>query len=200
VSSTRLRGRYAIRLCVLNHSSTAEDLRRVIEHIASAPVRTQVSGAQLDGRLDAERTPTSPLGNPDGTAAGLWSHPALGSVSAEGLRLVASEGTEVTLSAGRVVVRRWAPDRDFYLVLVGDLEVDVDGTVVRALHAGDFFGELAARDWGSGFGYPRLATVTTRSAVRLWRLPVEAFGRLVASEPTFRSVVEAAVRQRLTLT
>jgi len=38
VSTTRLAGRHAIRLCILNPTSSAEHVRRVIEHFASAPV------------------------------------------------------------------------------------------------------------------------------------------------------------------
>src|SRR5205807_10041882 len=36
VSSTRLAGRHAIRLCVLNPTSSEADVRRVIEHFAGA--------------------------------------------------------------------------------------------------------------------------------------------------------------------
>jgi aromatic-L-amino-acid decarboxylase len=38
VSSTRVDGRYALRLCVLNHSSRAEDVDRVLDWLARAPL------------------------------------------------------------------------------------------------------------------------------------------------------------------
>src|SRR5215470_5488394 len=38
VSTTRLAGRHAIRLCILNPTSSEEHVRRVIEHFAGAPV------------------------------------------------------------------------------------------------------------------------------------------------------------------
>ncbi len=199
VSSTRLRGRYAIRMCVLNHSSTTDDVLRVLEHLAAAPVSGAfpVSGASPALGLDVERAPTRvPQPPPVGTA-GLWTHPVLVGLSTAGQRLVASSGQEVQVPAGEVVVRRWAADRDFYVVLAGRLRVDVDGTVARSLSAGDFFGELAARDWGSGFGYPRLATITVESSARLWQLPPEVFGRLLSTEPAFQAAVEQAVRERL---
>jgi aromatic-L-amino-acid/L-tryptophan decarboxylase len=63
--------------------------------------------------------------------------------------------------------------------------------------AGHFFGELAARDWGSGYSYPRLASVTAHTAVVLWQLPYETFRRLMSSEPAFRDAIDGAVRQRL---
>ena len=199
VSSTRLRGRYAIRMCVLNHTSTAADVRRVIEHLAWAPVSGSAERSTPGRQLDAERVPARAPQPPTVSSEDLWSHPLLTALSPTGRRLVATSGKELRLGAGQVVVQRWAADRDFYLVLSGDLGVDVDGAEARGLGAGDFFGELAARDWGSGFGYPRLATVTCRSPVRLWQLPHEAFGTLFASEPGFKAAVDAAVRQRLPL-
>ena len=36
VSSTRLHGRFALRMCVLNHTSGERDVRSVLEHLASA--------------------------------------------------------------------------------------------------------------------------------------------------------------------
>ena len=38
VSSTRLRGRYAVRLCVMNHTSTARNVTRVLDWFAEAPL------------------------------------------------------------------------------------------------------------------------------------------------------------------
>ncbi|HLK94263.1 MAG TPA: aminotransferase class I/II-fold pyridoxal phosphate-dependent enzyme [Nocardioidaceae bacterium] len=195
VSSTRLRGRYAIRLCVLNHSTTADDVLRVIDHVASASVGDQQPRMQLD----AERFLAHPPQRPRLEVDHLRRHPLMVTLSEPGRRLVARVGKELRLPAGEVVVRRWASDRDFYLVLDGELRVDVDSAEARQLGAGDFFGELAARDWGSGFGYPRLATVTARSTVRLWQLPQESFGRLAASEAGFKEAVDAAARQRLPL-
>ena len=43
--------------------------------------------------------------------------------------------------------------------------------------------------------YPPL--VPQPGAVRGWRMPAEAFGHLLGSEPTFAAVVESAVRERL---
>lgn len=38
ISSTRLDGRYALRLCILNHRSRAEDVDRVLEWLETAPI------------------------------------------------------------------------------------------------------------------------------------------------------------------
>jgi CRP-like cAMP-binding protein len=129
--------------------------------------------------------------------AELDAHPAVAALSPVGRGLVRSGGQQVVVPAGEVATQRWAADRDFYLVLAGRLGVDVGGETVRTLGPGEFFGELAARDWGSGFGYPRLATVTAQETAQLWRLPPEVFGELVGTEPAFAALVAEASRERL---
>jgi CRP-like cAMP-binding protein len=58
------------------------------------------------------------------------------------------------------VVRRFESGRDFYVILAGRAEVQVGDRVVRELGPGDFFGELAALDWGADYGYLRMAKLT----------------------------------------
>ncbi len=193
VSSTRLHGRYAIRMCVLNHGSGERDVRAVLEHLAAGDAGDVPPGRQLDAERVPARGPQ--VRRVDGAAVD--DHPAILALSEGARARVQAEGREVRVPAGQVVVRRWAADRDFYLVLDGDLSVDVDGTPAAALASGDFFGELAARDWGSGFGYPRLATVTAGSDSTLWRLPPELFVALRAAEPGFAALVDTAARDRL---
>ncbi len=195
VSSTRLHGSYAIRMCVLNHASTESDVRAVLEHLAAATP----PAVEPAHRLDAERVPTLPVEEPAEDPRAVTRHPAVVRLSPAGRARVLDEGREVRVPAGETVVRRWAPDRDVYLVLAGHLAVDVDGREARRLGPGDFFGELAARDWGSGFGYPRLATVTAASAATLWRLPAELFVALRAGERAFAELVDTAVQERLPL-
>jgi aromatic-L-amino-acid decarboxylase len=195
VSSTRLHGHFAIRMCVLNHGSTEADVRAALEHLASAPVDATPPAALLDAERVPARAPQAAVAEP--REVGL--HPLVAGLSAAGQERVRTEGREVRVPAGEVVVRRWAADRDFYLVLDGELSVTVDGQQATDLRAGDFFGELAARDWGSGFGYPRLATVTALTSVTLWRLAPEQFVVLRAGEPHFAGTVDTAVRERLAL-
>ncbi len=195
VSSTRLHGHYAVRMCVLNHASTEDDVRAVLEHLACA----QPAAAEPEHELDAERLPVPPTAAPTVGSEKVAGHPAVAALSAAGRARVQSGGREVQVPPGEVVVRRWAADRDFYLVLAGELAVDVEGRAARRLRAGDFFGELAARDWGSGFGHPRLATVTATTATTLWRLSPELFVALRAEESGFAELVDSAARDRLAL-
>jgi CRP-like cAMP-binding protein len=65
------------------------------------------------------------------------------------------------------------------------------------MSAGDFFGELAALDWGAGYGYTRLATVVATSPARLVVVPPDVFNRLVREVPDFERRIGEAVRERL---
>ena len=155
VSSTRLAGRHAIRLCILNPTSSEEDVRRVIEHFAGAPARRPPSQAVADpapvsGRASvAVPAPTScapcrcwpgclpPPSRPSGPGPSAWTPPRAKRSSAGGTRTGPSTsswpgGSTCSSTAGRI----------------------------RTIGPGDHFGELAARDWGGGYGYTRLATVS----------------------------------------
>ena len=65
------------------------------------------------------------------------------------------------------------------------------------LGRGDFFGELAALDWGAGYGYARLATVTAIDPLRLLVLAPAHLARLMAEVPAVEDIVRSAVRERL---
>src|SRR5881275_2089626 len=75
-------------------------------------------------------------------------------------RLVLDESQEHHAAPGTPIVEQWQISRDLYVVVDGQVEVTMNGDVVRLLGTGDFFGELAALDWGAGFGRTRTATVT----------------------------------------
>ena len=63
--------------------------------------------------------------------------------------------------------------------------------------AGDFFGEVAALDWGSGFGYVRTATVVATSHLRLLALDPAHLGVLVRASARFGEKLRAAARERM---
>jgi hypothetical protein len=57
ISSTRLDGRYALRLCVMNQTSPAEDVKRTIRWLAEIPV---LHGASKPGHGQWARTAGNP--------------------------------------------------------------------------------------------------------------------------------------------
>jgi len=197
ISSTRLRGRYALRLCVMNHTSGRADVERVLELIGSADVpagrgapRTQMRDPDIEHGWLADA-------DADASLAGLRAVPLFAELSDAELRSVYAHGARREVSAGERIVERWDSTRDFYVVLEGSVAVEIDDELIRRLCAGEFFGELAALDWGAGFGYPRLATVIAETPVRLVVFAHGSLAELIRSFPTVDAQIREAVRARL---
>jgi hypothetical protein len=199
VSSTRLRGRYAIRLCVLNHTTAAVDVERVLDWLETA----EVSPA---GAVDAVADST-PNRHPDAAAvrlerdridaAGLGAMPFFAPLDGEQLERAAGSARVVSVEAGEAIVRMWDAARDFYVIAEGTAEVRDDTGHLSDLGPGDFFGELAALEWGAGYGYPRLASVIATSPLIAVVLSSDALNALMREVPAVAQRVRAAVRERL---
>jgi aromatic-L-amino-acid decarboxylase len=199
VSSTRLRGRYAIRLCPMNHVTEQADVDRALDFLErAAPVRATPRGSEVREvdlarswlrQLDGELEPIEP--------DVVRSIALLADLADEDVRRIATIARSLTVPAGTVVVREWDVTRDFFLVVEGEVSISRDGTPVA--FAGDraFFGELAARDWGRGYGYPRTATVTAATDLVLLVLPEGMLESLMRLSPSLAAAVEAAVEHRL---
>ena len=190
VSSTRLAGRHAVRLCVLNPTSTEDDVRRVVEHFATAPAPPARlrSAVAADPRADVVADPDKDV---------LRTMPLLSGVPDSTIRAVRARAARLDVAADEEVVRRWASDRSFYIILSGRYNVVIDARPVRTLGPGDYFGELAARDWGGGYGYTRLATVRCAEPGRLLKLTSEDFQWLAETEPTVQAELAKALAERL---
>jgi aromatic-L-amino-acid/L-tryptophan decarboxylase len=198
VSSTRLHGTYAIRMCVMNHTSGPRDVSEVLAWFAAA-------GRPLESTLATEPDLHDEHADLiDGWAtssefdeATVRAVPLFAELEQDALELVLGSAHELRVPAGETVIRRWQGTRHFYTILEGDLEIRTDTGVARTAGPGEFFGELAALDWGAGFGYARTATVVAASPARLLVLAPAAFGELVRMAPAVERVTRAAARQRL---
>jgi CRP-like cAMP-binding protein len=84
-----------------------------------------------------------------------------------------------------------------YLILSERYDVVIDARLIRTLGTGDYFGELAARDWGGGYGYTRLATVKCVQAGRLLKLTHRDFQWLTGTEPTVQAELAKSLAERL---
>ncbi len=191
VSTTRLASRHAIRLCILNPTSSEEHVRRVIEHFAGAPAPAAGSSgsrAYADSRPDV-------MADPDNDA--LRAVPLLSRVPDSIIQAVHARAALLEVTAGDDVTRRWDSDRFFYIVLSGRYDAFIDSRLIRTMGPGDHFGELAARDWGGGYGYTRLATVRCAEPGRLLKLTSEDFQWLIDSEPTIKAKIAATLAERL---
>ena len=195
VSTTRLAGRHAIRLCILNPTSSAGHVRRVIEYFAGAPA-------------PAPARETVPPGGParagvradtmaDSSQDVLRTVPLLSGLPASARHAVQARGVSLDVAAGEEVIRRWDADRFFYLVLAGRYDVFIDARLVRTHGPSDHFGELAARDWGGGYGYARLATIRCAEPGRLLRLTSQDLQWLVDTQPTVKARLAATLAERL---
>jgi CRP-like cAMP-binding protein len=91
------------------------------------------------------------------------------------LRGIARLAKVVDYSPGEVMVQAGERGDSFYLMLEGRARVLGRSQVLRS---GDFFGEMALVDGG-----PRSATITATSAVRVMRLPRQAFLRALKQDP-----------------
>ena len=191
VSTTRLAGRHAIRLCVLNPTSSQRDVRRVIEYFANAarpPAGTAGPAAGADSRASVVT---------DRDHDGLRRVALLSGVADSAIAAIRARGVAVDVAAGDEVVRRWDSDRFFYITLSGRYDVVIDGRPIRTIGPSDHFGELAARDWGGGYGYTRLATVRCAEAGRLLRLTSEDFQWLIDTEPSVQAALTRVIAERL---
>ena len=92
---------------------------------------------------------------------------------------------------------RWSAGRDFFVILEGAAVVDADDGATPRARAGDFFGELAALDWGAGYGYVRTATVSALEPLLLLVVPAKTLNALIPEAPALAAAIEAAVRERL---
>lgn len=200
VSSTRLRGRYAIRLCAMNHTSSELDVARVLDWFADAPLAGLPAALAGSGRPPDPRAAgidTGWLGPPAFSARELAGLALFANAPQELLERVAGWAQELRVAGGEPLVRRWESARDFFVIVEGEADVERDGRRLARLREGDFFGEIGALDWGAGYGLARTANVTAATALRALRLGPGHLELLLRDCPPVARRVEAARRRRL---
>jgi aromatic-L-amino-acid decarboxylase len=195
VSTARVRGRLVLRLCILNHSTSEAEVDRALELAAALPT-------------DAASRPAAPQATYPSIGQGWLRRPSLPREALRSLPLFATLGDEharqILLGArehhavtGEAIIEQWQVSRDLYVVVEGSVEVTVDGTALATYGPGDFFGELAAVDWGAGFARTRSATVTATCPTRLLVLDWVLVNRLMKADAPFGEQLERASRERL---
>jgi aromatic-L-amino-acid/L-tryptophan decarboxylase len=123
ISSTRLRGRYALRLCVVNHTSTRPRRRAGARLDRAGPVVARRGGGGEGG--DHRPLAAGPRRHPGMARQGaldastLTRIPLLAGLTADQLEAVARDGWQRDTVAGEIVVRRWDGSREFFVVLGG---------------------------------------------------------------------------------
>jgi glutamate/tyrosine decarboxylase-like PLP-dependent enzyme len=201
VSSTRLHGSYAIRLCVMNHTSGPDHVRDALEWFAQAPVPAPrpadppgpIAATLEDRHADLRDGWGEQTDFDEQTLRGL---PLFADLSPDALELVLGSAQELRAEPGETVIARWHGTRHFYVLVEGTVEVRA-GEHSNERGPGEFFGELAALDWGAGFGYARTATVMASSPLRALVLSPSALGELLRRAPQVERALRTAARERL---
>jgi glutamate/tyrosine decarboxylase-like PLP-dependent enzyme len=199
VSSTRLRGLYAIRMCVMNHTSGPTDVRETLDWFATAPAPTLPAGDEIGEQRD--RHPDVRGGWAD---SGEFDEPTVrelplfADLSDEAIDIVLASARRLDVGAGETVAHRWEGTRHFFVVVSGEIEIrGTDAKILRELRAGGFFGELAALDWGAGFGYARTADAIARSDCRLLTLAPSSLAELFRRAPALEQMLRSTARERV---
>src|SRR6188472_224904 len=192
ISTTRLHGRFALRMCVLNHQSTPEDVEDVLAFLETAEPQAR--------KPERERHPaivSSWPGLPEADVPSLRALPLFAGLEPDQAARVARQASVREAAAGEDVIEQWSLGSEFFVILEGTATVSVDGQPARELGTGDFFGELRALEWGSGYAYPRLASVRATSALRLLVFPEGTLQELVERYPSIAAAIREAVAERL---
>jgi signal-transduction protein with cAMP-binding, CBS, and nucleotidyltransferase domain len=185
-----------LRLCILNHSTSQAEVDRALELAATLPVDVSAGppavARESSPPIEAGWLRRSPL-DPDT----LRSLPVFESLSREQAVRILLTAHEHHAATGEVVIEQWQISRELYVVLSGAVEVAADGSVLRTLGPREFFGELAAIDWGAGFARTRSATVTAKEPTRLLVLDWQLVDWLMRVNATFGEMLERVSRERL---
>ena len=206
VSSTVLRGRYALRICVMNHTTTRADVERVMDFFETCePAALTAEAAAVTYRRDRDmrhaplrrRGPPGDMVGVSGDTLADLGLSLFATLDAAGLARVATLARIERRGPGESIVEQWDAALDFYVILAGDVEVLIDEAAVNRLTEGEFFGELAALDWGGGFGYPRIASVRALSEVTLLTFPGGALNELGREHPQLVAEIRRVGAERM---
>ena len=93
------------------------------------------------------------------------------------------------------MIEQWDTNQDFFLIRQGTVDILVDGGRIARLGPDEFFGEIAALDWGAGFGYPRIAQVVAAEPLEFSSTRTDGCS---ISSPRSRPSKASSVRQSST--
>jgi CRP/FNR family transcriptional regulator, cyclic AMP receptor protein len=108
------------------------------------------------------------------------------------LGLFASEENPRICEAGETIFQEYDMGAEMYVVLEGEVELSIGGTVVETLGRGEPFGEMALIDQS-----PRVATATAKSRCALAVIPEKRFLFLIQTAPDFGLQIMKVMADRL---
>lgn len=108
------------------------------------------------------------------------------------LEMFRNETDGESFAAGRRIFTKGDEGRAMYVVLEGEVDLEIDGDLVETLGPGEPFGEMALIDHA-----PRVATATARTACRVAEIPEKRFLFLVQQTPYFSLQIMRVMAERL---
>ena len=201
LTSTVIGGRYAIRLCVLNHTSDDADVptpstasRRPGSPIRTSRLRWSPSGPPVRAGVNVDWLGPRRASAPQ-ICAGVA---AFAAVPDEEARRFLAAGREERYAAGAAVTARWELGADV-LPRAPRPAVGARSTAARSTRwrPGDHFGEIAAIDWGRDFSYGRTATVVALEPTTVLAFPAAALRELMADCPPVDRAIRRIAQARL---
>ncbi|HKC77633.1 MAG TPA: cyclic nucleotide-binding domain-containing protein [Gaiellaceae bacterium] len=118
--------------------------------------------------------------------------PLFAGCSRRELAEIALRSTDVSLPAGRVLMKEGDAGREFMVLISGSAEVRRGGQWVAELSDGDFLGEISLVA-----DVPRTATVTTLTPADVLLLTARDFKTLMRDVPSLQPKVVYALAMRL---
>ncbi len=132
-------------------------------------------------------------GEGDGQAAPdrLQGVPWFAACTEEQLSEMARIAERLRIQAGEVILREGRLGRELFVILEGTATVTREGHVVNILHAGDYFGELAAIE-----ALPRTATVEATTDLQVLIVGPREFETMMEI-PGFRNALLSGMSRRI---
>lgn len=128
----------------------------------------------------------------DTKADALGRCPFFADLSRGELRELAKVTEDMEVEEGKSLTREGAAGSEFFVIVDGEVAVTKDGSEIRTMGGGDFFGEISLLE-----DRPRTATVTAKTPLRFFVLTRQNFRTLLAKQPELEEKVTGALRERL---
>lgn len=128
----------------------------------------------------------------DTKADALGRCPFFADLSRGELRELAKVTEDMEVEEGKSLTREGAAGSEFFVIVDGEVAVTKDGSEIRTMGEGDFFGEISLLE-----DRPRTATVTAKTPLRFFVLTRQNFRTLLAQQPELEEKVTRALEERL---
>jgi aromatic-L-amino-acid decarboxylase len=197
VSSTRLFGRTAIRMCVLNPTTTAAHVHRVLDILEGTPLEALDLGAAPPAERREPDLGLTWAAQPSVEPGDVTWVPLFAALEADEAATLVAQARERRVHTGERLIEQWDASREVFVILEGSFRVRSDGRDLNTVGPGDFVGELAALDWGAGYGALRNAEVVAETSATVLVLTPDLLAAALRRAPAALDLVERTARERL---